>query len=49
MAPLPKRKISKARRDRRRNHDKIKSVSNVAHKRVIGRKFSAKERTTDSK
>jgi ribosomal protein L32 len=43
MAPLPKRKISKGRRDRRRNHDKLKEVSKVAHKKVLGRKFSKKE------
>jgi len=30
MAPLPKRKLSKGRRDRRRAHDALKSVNLVA-------------------
>lgn len=44
MAPLPKRKISKGRRDRRRNHQKIGEVSKASHKKVLGRKFSKKEK-----
>lgn len=44
MAPLPKRKQSKGRKGRRRNHDKLAKPAKVAHKQVLNRKFSAKER-----
>lgn len=35
MGPLPKRKISKSRRDKRRTHDKIK-LPNIVYDPVSG-------------